>query len=149
MPLADQLGALAELQDAGKIRHIGLSEVTVGRTRGGPRRSPRSSSVQNMYNLAERKSEDVLEYAEANGIGFIPWFPMATGQLARPAGRSTTAARSTGATPVAARAGLAARALPVMLPIPGTTSVAHLEENIGAARTKLSDDVYQTLAQAV
>ncbi|OUC95754.1 aldo/keto reductase [Streptomyces swartbergensis] len=148
VPLADQLGALADLRAAGKIRHIGLSEVSVVQLEEA-RAITEIVSVQNMYNLTERKYEDVLEYAEANGIGFIPWFPMATGQLAGPGGPLDTAAKEYGATPSQLALAWLLRRSPVMLPIPGTSSVIHLEENIGAARVQLSDTAYEDLVNAV
>ncbi|WP_332112404.1 aldo/keto reductase [Streptomyces gossypiisoli] len=148
VPLADQLGALAELRDAGKIRHIGLSEVSVAELEEA-RAITEIVSVQNMYNLAERRSEDVLAYAEANGIGFIPWFPIATGQLARPGGPLDAVAKEYEATPSQLALAWLLRRSPVLLPIPGTSSVAHVEENIGAARIGLSDSAYQSLADAV
>ncbi|MGC9539281.1 aldo/keto reductase [Streptomyces sp. UG1] len=148
VPLADQLGALAELRDAGKIRHIGLSEVSVAELEQA-RAITEIASVQNMYNLAERKSEDVLDYAEANGIGFIPWFPIATGQLAKPGGPLDTVAKEYDATPSQLALAWLLRRSPALLPIPGTSSVAHVEENIGAARIRLSDSAYQALVDAV
>lgn len=148
VPLADQLGALAELRDAGKIRHIGLSEVSVAKLEEA-REITEIVSVQNMYNLAVRKQEDVLDYAEANNIAFIPWFPIATGQLARPGGPLEAAAKEQDATPAQLALAWLLRRFPVMLPIPGTTSVAHLEENTGAARIRLSDSAYDALATAV
>jgi pyridoxine 4-dehydrogenase len=148
VPLADQLGALAELRDAGKIRHVGLSEVSVAELEEA-RAITEIVSVQNMYNLAERRSEDVLEYAEANGIGFIPWFPMATGQLARPGGPLDAVAKEYDATPSQLALAWLLRRSPALLPIPGTSSVAHVEENIGAARIQLSDSAYQSLVEAV
>ena len=148
VPLADQLGALAELRDAGKIRHIGLSEVSVAELEEA-RAITEIVSVQNMYNLAERKSEDVLHYAEANGIGFIPWFPIATGQLARPGGPLDTVAKEYDATPSQLALAWLLRRSPALLPIPGTSSVAHVEENISAARIRLSDSAYQALVDAV
>ncbi|MFF6787335.1 oxidoreductase [Streptomyces sp. NPDC012510] len=148
VPLADQLGALAELRDAGKIRHIGLSEVSVAELEQA-RAITEIASVQNMYNLAERKSEDVLDYAEANGIGFIPWFPIATGQLAKPGGPLDTVAKEYDATPSQLALAWLLRRSPALLPIPGTSSLAHVEENIGAARIRLSDGAYQALVDAV
>ncbi|WP_329048485.1 aldo/keto reductase [Streptomyces violaceus] len=148
VPLADQLGGLAELREAGKIRHIGLSEVSLAELEEA-RAITEIVSVQNMYNLAERKSEDVLEYAEANGIGFIPWFPIATGQLARPGGPLDAVAKEYDATPSQLALAWLLRRSPALLPIPGTSSVAHVEENIGAARIRLSDSAYQSLVDAV
>lgn len=148
VPLADQLGALAELREAGKIRHIGLSEVSVAQIEEA-RAITEIVSVQNMYNLIERKHEDVLEYAEAHGLGFIPWFPVATGQLARPGGALDTAVKEYGATASQLALAWLLRRSPVMLPIPGTSVVAHVEENTAAARLRLSDTAYQALVDAV
>jgi pyridoxine 4-dehydrogenase len=144
VPLADQLGALADLKAQGKIRHIGLSEVTVAQL-AESRRITEIVSVQNLYNLVERKSEDVLEYCERENIGFIPWFPIATGQLAAPGGPLHSAAREHGATPAQLALAWLLRRSPVMLPIPGTSSVAHLEENTAAAQVELTDDEFARL----
>jgi len=105
--------------------------------------------VQNLYNLAERKAEDVLDYAEAEGLAFIPWFPMATGRLARPGGPLDRAAAQHGSTPSQLALAWLLRRSPVMLPIPGTASVAHVEENIEAARIRLTEVQFEALAAAV
>ncbi|WP_330257129.1 aldo/keto reductase [Nocardia sp. NBC_00565] len=144
VPLADQLGELALLQQEGKIRHIGLSEVTVAQLVKA-RKIADIVSVQNQYNLVNRSAEDVLDYAEANNIAFIPWFPMATGDLARPGGPLDTLARTDASPSQLALAWLLRRS-PVILPIPGTSSVAHLEENTAAATITLSDDEYAALS---
>ncbi|WP_330228572.1 aldo/keto reductase [Nocardia sp. NBC_00508] len=145
VPLADQLGELAQLRQEGKIRHIGLSEVTVAQLEQA-RKVVDIVSVQNMYNLANRNAEDVLEYAEANDIAFIPWFPMATGDLARPGGVLDTFTRDDASPSQLALAWLLRRS-PVLLPIPGTSSVAHLEENTAAATITLTDDEYAALSE--
>ena len=132
VPLEDSIGALKELQDEGKIRHIGVSNVSVAEL-ARSRALVDVVSVQNRYNLEDRHSEDVLDVCEAEGIGFIPWFPLAVGDLARPGGPLDTAARRYDATPgQIALAWLLARS-PVMLPIPGTASIEHMEENVAAA----------------
>jgi len=132
VPLEDSIGALKELQDEGKIRHIGVSNVSVDEL-AQARALVDVVSVQNRYNLVDRHSEDVLEVCEAEGIGFIPWFPLAVGDLARPGGPLDSAAREHDATPgQLAIAWLLGRS-PVMLPIPGTASIEHLEENVAAA----------------
>jgi pyridoxine 4-dehydrogenase len=147
VPLEDQLGALAALRDEGKIRHVGLSEVSVHELEAARGIVP-IASVQNLYNLANRSAEDVLEVCERDGIGFIPWFPLATGRLARPRGALGALARRTGATPAQlALAWLLARS-PVMLPIPGTSSIAHLEENVAAATLDLGPAQLAELADA-
>jgi pyridoxine 4-dehydrogenase len=102
--------------------------------------------VQNRYNLADRASEDVLDYCASVGIGFIPWFPVATGELARPGGPLADVAKQTGASPSQLALAWLLRRSSVMLPIPGTASVAHLEENIGAAGVQLSDDQFAALS---
>ncbi|MER7503879.1 aldo/keto reductase [Nonomuraea pusilla] len=147
VPLEDQLGELALLREEGKIRHIGLSEVTVAQIEQARRITP-IVSVQNLYNLADRRAEDVLEHAEREGIGFIPWFPIATGKLARPGGPLDRAAEGHGATPAQLALAWLLRRSPVMLPIPGTSKVAHLEENMEAARIELSDEEFAALSSA-
>lgn len=142
--LEDQIGALLDLQRAGKIRHIGLSEVDVKQIEAVGRMA-RVVSVQNRYNLVDRASEDVLSYCTGRGIGFIPWFPLATGTLAAPGGPLARAAQRLGAQPAqVALAWLLAKS-PVMLPIPGTSSVQHLEENTTAALLDLSDSLRDEL----
>lgn len=147
VPLADQVGELALLQQEGKIRHIGLSEVTVDELTEA-QQTATIVSVQNLYNLADRSAEPVLRHCEAHGLGFVPWFPLAMGELARPGGALATIAEETGAAPgQLALAWLLARS-PVMLPIPGTSTVAHLEENLQAAALELTDEQVQALADA-
>jgi aryl-alcohol dehydrogenase-like predicted oxidoreductase len=146
--LADQIGELLLLRQEGKIRHIGLSEVTVEQIEEA-RKIADIVSVQNLYNLANRGAEDVLEYAERENLGFIPWFPMATGQLARPGGPLDTLAEEHGASPSQLALAWLLRRSPVLLPIPGTSRVAHLEDNIQAAQITLTDAQFQALSQAV
>lgn len=148
VPTAEQIGVLTDLQAEGKIRHIGLSEVSVAEIEEVSAMCT-VTTVQNLYNVANRQSEAVLDHCEANGIGFIPWFPIATGELARPGGPLDAMSQRTGATPAQlALAWLLARS-PVMLPIPGTSSVAHLEENVAAAGVTLGhDDVAELSALA-
>jgi pyridoxine 4-dehydrogenase len=146
-PLEDQVGVFKELQEEGKVRHIGLSEVGVGQIEAS-RKVADIVSVQNLYNLGDRQWEDVLDYCEREGIGFIPWYPIATGDLARPEGPLGSVASEIGATPIqVALAWLLARAK-VMLPIPGTASVDHLEENMGAAGVNLSDEQFKLIDEA-
>jgi aryl-alcohol dehydrogenase-like predicted oxidoreductase len=137
VPLAEQIGALRELRDAGKIRHIGLSEVTVAQLRQAEGVTP-IATVQNRYNLAERSSDDLLTYTTERGIGFIPWFPLATGGLTRPAGPLGAIGARTGATPSQIALAWLLHRSPAVLPIPGTSSIAHLEENVGAGSLRLS-----------
>ena len=147
VPLQDSLGALKELQDEGKIRHIGVSNVSVEELERA-RAIVDVVTVQNRYNLVDRPSEDVLDACAAAGIGFIPWFPLATGDLARPGGPLDELARAHDATPgQLAIAWLLARS-PVMLPIPGTASEEHLEENVAAERLELEREELERLAEA-
>ena len=139
VPYEDSVGALKELQDEGKIRHVGVSNVSVDDLERA-RAIVDVVTVQNRFNLEDRDSEDVLEACEGLGIGFIPWFPLATGRLAEPGGALDRVARGHDATPAQiALAWLLARS-PVMLPIPGTSSVEHFEENLAAAEIELSPD---------
>lgn len=144
--MEDQIGALVELQGEGKIRHIGLSEVTVKQIEAVRRIAP-IVSVQNRYNLADRSSEDVLEYCTRENIGFIPWFPLATGELAKHDGPLTQAAKRLKARPAQVALAWLLRKSPVMLPIPGTSSVKHLEENTAAALIELDDSTTEELEE--
>jgi pyridoxine 4-dehydrogenase len=138
VPFHDQVGTLVELQHQGKIRHIGLSNVDVEQIKTA-RQLAKIVSVQNLYNLADRESEDVLQYCAREDIAFIPWFPLATGDLAKHGGQLAQIAHQHNALPSqVALAWLLAKS-PVMLPIPGTSKVEHLKENLGAALLKLSD----------
>jgi pyridoxine 4-dehydrogenase len=139
VPLADQLGAFKELQEQGKVRHIGLSEVSVEELKAA-REIVEVVSVQNLYNLTNRQSQDVLDYATAEGIAFIPWFPIATGDLAAPDSPVADIARELDATPSQVALAWLLHTSPVVLPIPGTKSVDHLTENLGAAGLTLSDE---------
>ena len=147
VPREEQFGLLKELQDEGKVRHVGLSEVTVEEIEAA-QEVFEVATVQNLYNLTNRQSEDVLDYCEQHGIGFIPWFPLAAGRLAEPGGAVAEIAAAHDATPgQVALAWLLARS-PVMLPIPGTGSVEHLEENVAAAELKLTADELARLDNA-
>ena len=148
VPLEDQVGELAKLQEEGKIRFIGLSEVTVDQLRAAAEVAP-IATVQNLYNLANRSAEELLDYSAANGIGFIPWFPLATGELAKPGGPLAELAAKRGATPSQLALAWLLHRSPVMLPIPGTSSVAHLEDNVAAAGIALSEGEYAALEAAV
>ncbi len=143
----DQVGELVKLQQEGKIRHIGLSEVAVDELEE-VRSLATVATVQNRYNLADRGSEDVLEHAEAHDIGFIPWFPLATGQLAQPGGSLDKLAADRGASPSQLALAWLLHRSPVMLPIPGTSSVSHLEDNCAAATVELSGDDVEALTRA-
>jgi pyridoxine 4-dehydrogenase len=139
VPLVESLGALVELRDEGCVRHIGLSNVSVAEL-DAAQRLTEIVSVQNRYNLADRGSEDVLEACAARGLAFIPWRPLAAGGLARPGGSLDRIAERHGATPGQIALAWLLRRSPAMLPIPGTSSVDHLEENVAAAEVELTDD---------
>ncbi|WP_370249141.1 aldo/keto reductase [Nocardioides sp.] len=146
VPLADQVGELKALQEEGKIRHIGLSEVDVDQLRAAQEVAT-IVSVQNLYNLARRDAEPLLEVCEAEGIGFIPWFPLATGALSADDGPLGQASRDHGgATPSQLALAWLLQRSPVMLPIPGTSSVAHLEQNVAAADLTLTDTEFAALS---
>jgi pyridoxine 4-dehydrogenase len=148
VPLADQVGELALLQQEGKIGHIGLSEVSVEQLQQA-QQTATIVSVQNLYNLGDRSASALLDHASAEGIAFIPWFPLATGRLVGADGPLQAIATRLGATPSQlALAWLLARS-PVMLPIPGTSSVDHLEDNLAAAELTLTDADIQALTDAV
>jgi len=144
VPMEDQIGALVDLQLAGKIRHIGLSEVSVKQIEAVRRIAP-IVSVQNRYNLVDRNSEDVLEYCTREDLGFIPWFPLATGELAKQDGPLTRAAKRLNAKPAQIALAWLLQKSPVMLPIPGTSQAKHLEENTAAALIELDDSTMQEL----
>ena len=139
VPLEDQVGELAALQSEGKIRFIGLSNVSVDQIKAARALVP-IATVQNRYNLVDRGSEDVVELCEREHIGFIPWFPLATGALSRRDGPLTAFSARLGATPSQVAVAWLLHRSEVILPIPGTASVAHLEENLEAALIGLTDD---------
>jgi pyridoxine 4-dehydrogenase len=138
VPVEDSLGAIKRLQRQGKIRHIGLSEVSVEEIEQA-RKVVEIVSVQNEYNLSTRKSEAVLEYCTKEGIAFIPWFPVAAGKLTQPGGKLDSFAKQHGITVSQLSLAWLLHRSPVMLPIPGTSSLEHLEENVKAADVQLSD----------
>lgn len=145
VPFDEQIGVLRELRDEGKIAHVGLSEADVAALDKARAIVP-IASVQNLYNVAQRDSEEVLRYAEAHDIAFLPWFPLATGQLARPGGPLTRIASRLGVTPSQAALAWLLRRSPVVLPIPGTSSVEHLEDNVAAAALELSQEDFEALS---
>jgi aryl-alcohol dehydrogenase-like predicted oxidoreductase len=147
VPADDQFGVLRDLQKEGKIRHVGLSEVNVAEIEAA-RRIVTVATVQNQYNLAYRNYEDVVDYCTRENIGFIPWFPLATGDLAKPRGALTRIARHLGAQPAQVALAWLLKKTPVMLPIPGTSKVKHLEENTAAAVLDLGDSIMEELANA-
>jgi pyridoxine 4-dehydrogenase len=145
VPLADQIGALRRLQDEGKVRHIGLSEVTVDQLTAAEQITP-IASVQNRYNLTDHASEDVLEYCQRRGIAFIPWFPVAPTARAGVRDAVTAVADRLHATRTQVALAWLLHRSPVMVPIPGTSSLPHLEDNIAAASLSLSADDFAQLA---
>lgn len=138
-PVEESLGAIKKLQEQGKIRHVGLSEVSVDDIEKA-RKVMEIVSVQNEYNITNRKSEDVLNYCEKHNLGFIPWFPVAAGKLAQPGGKLEQAAKKHNATVAQLSIAWLLHRSVVMLPIPGTSSVEHLEENIKAQEISLSKE---------
>jgi pyridoxine 4-dehydrogenase len=145
VPAADSLGALKKLQEAGKIRHIGLSEVSVEEIKRA-RRIVEVVSVQNLYNLSNRKSEQVVDYCTQHGLGFIPWFPLAAGKMAATGGRLDKAAKLHGVTRSQLALAWLLQRSPVILPIPGTSSIIHLTENMGAAGLILTESEWAEIA---
>ncbi|HZQ41757.1 MAG TPA: aldo/keto reductase [Acidobacteriaceae bacterium] len=147
-PVEESLGAAKKLQEQGKIRHIGLSEVSVAEIEHA-RRIVDIVSVQNEYNLTTRKSEDIVNYCEKHNLGYIPWFPVAAGKLAAPGGKLDQIAKKHNATVAQLSIAWLLHRSPVMLPIPGTSSVAHLEENMKSANLQLSPDEWSEVESAV
>ena len=147
VPAEDQFGLLRDLQREGKIRHIGLSEVNVTEIEKA-RRVIKVVTVQNRYNLVDRNSDEVLDYCTREKIGFIPWFPLATGNLAKPGSPLTLIAERLEAKPAQVAVAWLLHKSPVMLPIPGTSKVKHLEENTASALLELDDSVMNELDRA-
>lgn len=146
VPAAEQFGLLAELVAEGKVGAVGLSEVSVEDIAAAQEVVP-VASVQNLYNLTNRSSEAVLDHCTAEGIGFIPWFPIASGQLAQAGGPVHEVATAVGATPAQVALAWLLRRSPVVLPIPGTSSVAHVEENCRGGAVTLSDEQFEALSR--
>ncbi|MDD7960882.1 aldo/keto reductase [Microbacterium thalli] len=146
VPLEDQVGELKKLQDEGKIRHIGLSEVTVDEVTAAQQIAT-IVTVQNLYNLQKRDAEELLDWSEEQGIGFIPWFPLATGGLTGSDSPLSEVAERKQATPAQIALAWLLKRSPVMLPIPGTSSVAHLEDNLQGATIELTDDEFAELSK--
>lgn len=145
VPLEDQVGELKKLQDEGKIRHIGLSEVSIEQVEQA-QKVVEIVSVQNLFNLTDRSSEALLDWAAEKGIGFIPWFPLATGSLAAEGSPLEEIAAKKGATPSQLALAWLLKRSPVMLPIPGTSTVAHLEDNMHGAEIELTDEEFAELS---
>jgi aryl-alcohol dehydrogenase-like predicted oxidoreductase len=148
VPAAEQFGLLKELRDEGKVAEVGLSEVSVPEVEAARAIVP-VATVQNLYNLATRRSEAVLDHCARERLGFIPWFPIAAGDLARPGGPLDLVAKESGATPSQVALAWLLQRSPVMLPIPGTSTVEHLEENCAAAALKLTAEQFRDLERAV
>ena len=144
VPIEESLQALKDMQQQGKIRQIGLSNVTVSEIERA-KKIIKIVSVQNQYNIANRQSESVLQYCEKHELAFIPWFPMGSGDLARMGGKFEAFAKSKGATPAQIAIAWLLKRSPVMVPIPGTSSVKHLEENMAAATVELTDEEFAEL----
>jgi pyridoxine 4-dehydrogenase len=144
VPRAEQFDAVKSLLDSGVIRYAGLSEVSVEEIQAASRVF-KVSTVQNRFNLADRESEDVLDHCEKHGIGFIPWYPLAAGSLLKPDSPLTKIAKAHGAAPSQVALAWTLKRSPVMIPIPGTSKVAHLEENVGAAGIALTDSEFAAL----
>ncbi len=147
VPADEQFGFLADILAEGKAKSVGLSEVSVADLEAARKIVP-ITTVQNLYNLTTRQSEPVLEYAASNGIGFIPWFPIASGKLAEPGGPVDDVSKANGASAAQVALAWLLRRSPVLLPIPGTSSVEHLEDNAGAATVELSDAQFDELTAA-
>jgi pyridoxine 4-dehydrogenase len=145
VPIEDSLGALLDLQRAGKIRHIGVSNVSAGEL-ARARAVARIASVQNCYNLRDRSSDRIIDICTAAGIAFIPWYPLNAGGLASPNSPLARMAQNHRATPSQVALAWLLQRSPTMLPIPGTSSIAHFEENMGAASIRLTDEEFRTLA---
>jgi pyridoxine 4-dehydrogenase len=147
VPVEESLGALKELQKAGKIRHIGLSEVSTAEIERA-NKTVKIVSVQNQYNLSDRRHEKVLKYCEENHLGFIPWFPVAAGKLAQPGGPLDATAKNHQATIAQLSLAWLLHHSPVILPIPGTSSVKHVEENMAAAKLQLTPEEWKAIETA-
>jgi aryl-alcohol dehydrogenase-like predicted oxidoreductase len=148
VPVEDQIGELKKMQKEGKIRHIGLSEVSVKDIEQAKKTAP-IVSVQNKYNMGDRTHEDVLQYCEKNNLGFIPWFPLEAGKLNKAGSALDQAAKAHNASSAQLAVAWLLHHSPVTLPIPGTSSVKHLEENVAAAEMKLTDMEWQTLEKGI
>jgi aryl-alcohol dehydrogenase-like predicted oxidoreductase len=147
VPVEESLGALKDFQKAGKIRHIGLSEVSTAEI-DQAQKTVKIVSIQNQYNLSDRRHEKVLKYCEQHNLAFIPWFPVAAGKLAQPGGPLDAVARNHQATVAQVSLAWLLHHSPVLLPIPGTSSVKHLEENMASAELHLSSEEWKTIESA-
>jgi aryl-alcohol dehydrogenase-like predicted oxidoreductase len=148
VPAEESLGELKKMQQEGKIRHVGLSEVNVAEIRAAQKILP-IVSVQNKYNLSDRSHEEVVEYCSNNKLAFIPWFPLAAGELTKPGGALDSIAKSHNATMSQVAIAWLLRRSPMMLPIPGTSSVEHLEENVASASLQIRDSEWNSIENTV
>jgi pyridoxine 4-dehydrogenase len=146
VPQNEQFDAIKAMQAEGLIRHVGLSQVNTKEIEAA-QKFFKVATIQNLYNLADRSSEDVLDFCEKHGIGFIPWFPLASGDLAKPGSRLDTIAKKHDAVPSQIALAWLLKRSPVMLPIPGTSKVKHLEENVAGSNIKLSDEEFSALSE--
>jgi pyridoxine 4-dehydrogenase len=146
VPVEESLGELRKMQEEGKIHHIGVSETSVAEIEQARKIVP-IVSVQNKYNITDRAHEDVVDYCEKNKLVFIPWFPLAAGSLTRPGGVLDNLAKAHNVTTSQIAIAWLLRRSPVMLPIPGTSKVKHLEENVASAELKLSDSEWKSLEE--
>ncbi len=146
VPQNEQFDAIKALQSDGLVRHVGLSQVSVKEIEAA-QKYVKVATVQNLYNLADRTSEDVLDFCDKHGIGFIPWFPLAAGDLAKPGSRLEAIAKNHGAVPSQIALAWLLKRSPVILPIPGTSKVKHLEENVAGANIELSDKEFSELSE--
>jgi len=144
VPRDEQFAAVKSLQDDGVIRHAGLSNVSVADIEAASKVF-KVATVQNLYNLVDRGSEDVLDYCDKNGIGFVPWYPLAAGRLAKSGSILDAVAKAHEVTPSQIALAWVLKRSPIMLPIPGTSKVAHLEENVAAVNIQLSDEEFDAL----
>jgi pyridoxine 4-dehydrogenase len=146
VPQNEQFDAIKAMQAEGLILHVGLSQVNTKEIEAA-QKFFKVATVQNLYNLADRSSEDVLDFCAKHDIGFIPWFPLASGDLAKPGSRLETIAKKHGAVPSQIALAWLLKRSPVMLPIPGTSKVKHLEENVAGSNIKLSDEEFSALSE--
>ncbi len=147
VPVEESLGAIKKLQEQGKIRHVGLSEVKPHEI-DRARKVIEIVSVQNRYNIGDREHDDVVDYCEKHNIAFIPWYPVASGKLAQPGGKLDEAAKAHKATVSQLSLAWLLHRSPVIVPIPGTTSIEHLEENVASVQVKLNESEWKQIEQA-
>ncbi len=145
-PVADQVGELKKMQDEGKIKHIGLSQVTVDQIKEAQKYA-KIDAVENMYNVANHKDDDVVDYAQSQGMAFVPWFPLNTGKLVGANSPLSNMAKKYGVSEAQIALAWLLKRSPNIIPIPGTSSIKHLEDNVAAASFDLSDDDFESLSE--